>query len=146
MVDAAQQRLGDLIRRRNGMKAHRTGSFRGGAVWPKVDGGARPDKRSGMPPNWSTMYLAMRVSLGRWQRIGSGSKADGRRRGGLTVKERTTSSCMPSAPIGGRRFEEVAQARAVLEEVGLAQLDRRWSAQERAMWRGVEQRHVRWEW
>jgi hypothetical protein len=66
MVDAAQQRLGDLIRRRNGMKAHRTGSFRGGAVWPKVDGGARPDERSGMPPNWSTMYLAMRVSLGRW--------------------------------------------------------------------------------
>jgi hypothetical protein len=71
------------------MEAHRTGSFRGSAVRLKVDGGARPDERLGKPLKWSTKYLAMRASSGRWQRTGSGSKAVGQCRGGLAAKERT---------------------------------------------------------
>jgi hypothetical protein len=100
--------------------AHRMGSFRGGTVWPKADGGARTDERSGKPPKWSTKYLAMRASSGRWQRIGSGSKVDGRRRGGLAAKERTAPGCLRSAPSGGRWFRKEAQAQAMLEEVALA--------------------------
>jgi hypothetical protein len=50
-----------------------------------VDGDARPDERLGKPPKWSTKYLVMRVSSGRWQRTDSGLKMDGRRRGGLAA-------------------------------------------------------------
>jgi hypothetical protein len=63
------------------------GSFHGGVVRPKADDGARPDERSGKPPKWSTKYLAMRGSSGRWQRTSSGSKAIGQCRGGLATKE-----------------------------------------------------------
>jgi hypothetical protein len=70
------------------MEAHQTGSFHGSAVWLKGDSGGRPDERSGKPPKWSTKYLAMRASSGRWQRTGSGSKAVGQRRGGLAAKKR----------------------------------------------------------
>jgi hypothetical protein len=69
------------------VKAHRTGSFHGGAVRPKADGGARPDERSGKAPMSSMKYLAMRASSGRWQRTSSGSKPVSRCRGGLMVKE-----------------------------------------------------------
>jgi hypothetical protein len=36
-------------------------------------------------------YLAMRASSGRWERIGSGSKAVSQRRGDLVAKERMAS-------------------------------------------------------
>jgi hypothetical protein len=98
------------------VKSHRMGSFCGGAVQPKVDGGARSEN----PPKWSMKYLVMRASSGRWQRTGSESKAVGRRRGGLTAKERTMPSCLWLFLSGGRQFGEEAQARAVLEEVALA--------------------------
>jgi hypothetical protein len=146
MADTAQRWLGDPIRGRNGVKAHRMGSFRGGAVRPKADDDARPDERSGKPPKSSTKYLAMRVSSGRWQRTSSGSKADDWRKGGLTAKERMAPGCLRPALSGSWRFGEEAQARAVLEEVALVQPDRRWSAQERAAWSGAEPRHARWEW
>jgi hypothetical protein len=119
------------------------GSFHGGAVWLKANGDARSDERSGKLPKWLMKYLVMRASSGRWQRIGSGSKADGRRRGGLVVKVRMASGCMRLALSGSGWFREEAQARAVLEEVALAQPDRRRLAQEHTAWRGAEQRHVR---
>jgi hypothetical protein len=67
------------------------GSFRGGTVRPKADGGARLDERSGKPPKWSMKYLAMRVSSGMWQRTGSVLKVVSQRRRGLVVKERMVS-------------------------------------------------------
>jgi hypothetical protein len=80
--------VGNPIWGGNRMEAHQTGSFHGGVVRPKADDGARPDERSGKPPKWSTKYLAMRGSSGRWQRTSSGSKAVGQCRGGLAAKER----------------------------------------------------------
>jgi hypothetical protein len=51
----------------------------------------------------------------------------------LSAEEPVARGGLRSAPIGGQRFGEEAQVWAVLEEVALAQPDRRWLAQKCAV-------------
>jgi hypothetical protein len=89
--------VGNPICGGNGTEAHRMGSFHGGA---------RPDE------------MAMRVSLGRWQRTGSRSKAADRRRGSPAAKGANGAEFGSGIPHGGWLGDSAAVHEEAVEASG----------------------------